>query len=56
MVLNELMNLRRNKMSSTPLMMENPVRGPMLPPMRLSCGSILLVLSLSMLSKVAVSK
>ena len=49
-------DLKRKKMISIPLMMENPVRSPMVPPMRLSWASILIFLSLSMSSKVAVSK
>ena len=49
-------NLKRKKMISTPLMMENPVRSPMVPPIRLSWASVLIFLSLSILSKVAVSK
>ena len=49
-------NLRRKNMISTPLMMENPVRSPMVPPMRLNWASVLIFLSLSTLSKVAVSK
>ena len=49
-------NLKRKKMISTPLMMEKPVRSPMVPPMRLSWASVLIFLSLSMSSKVAVSK
>ena len=49
-------HLKRKKMISTPLMMEKPVRSPMVPPMRLSWASVLIFLSLSMLSKVAVSK
>ena len=49
-------NLKMKKMISMPLMMENPVRRPMVPPMRLSWASILIFLSLSMSSKVAVSK
>ena len=49
-------DLRRKKTISTPLMMENPVRSPMVPPMRLSWASVLIFLSLSMSSKVAVSK
>ena len=36
-------------MISTPLMMENPVRSPMVPPMRLSWASVLIFLSLSTL-------
>ena len=56
MKLVKLINLKRKKMISTPLMMENPVRSPMVPPMRLSWASILIFLSLSMSSKVAVSK
>ena len=51
-----LMELRKKKTTSTPLMMEKPVRNPMVPPMRLSWASTLIFLSLSMLSKVAVSK
>ena len=50
------LNLKRKKMISTPLMMEKPVRSPMVPPMRLSWASVLIFLSLSMSSKVAVSK
>jgi len=38
-----------------PLMIENPVRRPMVPPIRLSWASVLIFLSLLMLSKVAVS-
>ena len=49
-------NLKRKKIISTPLMMENPVRSPMVPPMRLSWASILIFLSFSISSKVAVSK
>ena len=49
-------DLKRKKMISTPLMMEKPVRSPMVPPMRLSWASVLIFLSLSMSSKVAVSK
>ena len=49
-------HLKRNKMTSMPLMIENPVRRPMVPPMRLSWASVLIFLSLSMSSKVAVSK
>ena len=49
-------DLKMKKMISTPLMMEKPVRSPMVPPMRLSCASVLIFLSLSILSKVAVSK
>ena len=49
-------DLKRKKMISMPLMMENPVRRPMVPPMRLSWASVLIFFSLSMLSKVAVSK
>ena len=49
-------NLKIKKMISIPLMMEKPVRSPMVPPMRLSWPSILIFLSLSMSSKVAVSK
>ena len=41
---------------SMPLMMENPDRSPMVPPIRLSWASVLILLSLSILSKVAVSK
>ena len=52
----KLINLKRKKTISTPLMMENPVRSPMVPPMRLSWASVLIFLSLSMSSKVAVSK
>ena len=48
--------LKIKKMISMPLMMENPVRSPMVPPIRLSCASVLIFLSLSMSSKVAVSK
>ena len=48
--------LRRKKTTSAPLIMENPVRSPMVPPMRLSWASVLIFLSLSMSSKVAVSK
>ena len=44
------------KTISTPLMIENPVRRPIVPPMRLSCASTLTFLSRLMLSKVAVSK
>ena len=47
-------NLKIKKMISMPLMMENPVRSPMVPPMRLSWASVLIFLSLSMSSKVAV--
>ena len=43
-------------MISMPLMMENPVSSPMVPPIRLSWASVLIFLSLSMSSKVAVSK
>ena len=50
------LHLKRKKMISMPLMMENPVRRPMVPPIRLSWASYLIFLSLSMLSKVAVSK
>ena len=49
-------DLKMKKMISTPLMMEKPVRSPMVPPMRLSWASVLIFLSLSMSSKVAVSK
>ena len=49
-------HLKKKKMISTPLMMEKPVRSPMVPPMRLSWASVLIFLSLSMSSKVAVSK
>ena len=56
MKLVKLTNLRRKKMISTPLMMENPVRSPMVSPIRLNWASALIFLSLSMLSKVAVSK
>ena len=49
-------DLKRKKTISTPLMMEKPVRSPMVPPMRLSWASVLIFLSLSMSSKVAVSK
>ena len=49
-------DLMRKKTISTPLMMEKPVRSPMVPPMRLNWASVLIFLSLSMLSKVAVSK
>ena len=49
-------NLKRKKRISTPLMMENPVRSPIVPPIRLNWAPILIFLSLSMLSKVAVSK
>ena len=48
-------DLRRKKIISTPLMMENPVRSPIVPPMRLSWASVLIFLSLSISSKVAVS-
>ena len=54
-VCEQQINLKRKKMISMPLMMENPVRSPMVPPMRLSWASVLIFLSLSMLSKVAVS-
>ena len=49
-------DLKIKKMISMPLMIENPVRRPMVPPMRLSWASVLIFLSLSMSSKVAVSK
>ena len=49
-------NLKIKKMISMPLMTENPVRSPMVPPMRLSWASVLIFLSFSMSSKVAVSK
>ena len=49
-------DLKRKKMISTPLIMEKPVRSPMVPPIRLSWASVLIFLSLSMSSKVAVSK
>ena len=49
-------DLKRKKTISMPLMMENPLRSPMVPPMRLSWASVLIFLSLSMSSKVAVSK
>ena len=49
-------NLKIKKMISMPLIMENPVRSPMVPPMRLSWASVLIFSSLSMSSKVAVSK
>ena len=49
-------DLMRKKTISTPLMMEKPVRSPMVPPMRLSWASVLIFLSLSMSSKVAVVK
>ena len=52
----DVINLKRKKMISTPLMMENPVSSPMVPPIRLSWASILIFLSFSMSSKVAVSK
>ena len=48
--------LKRKNIISTPLIMEKPVRSPMVPPMRLSWASVLIFLSLSMSSKVAVSK
>ena len=51
-----LTNLKIKKMISTPLMIENPLKSPMVPPMRLSWASVLIFSSLSMLSKVAVSK
>ena len=35
-ILKELTSLKRKKMISIPLMMENPDRSPMVPPMRLS--------------------
>ena len=41
---------------STPLMIENPVRRPNVPPMRLNWASNLIFLSLSISSKEAVSK
>ena len=50
------MNLKRKKTISIPLMIENPVRSPMVPPTRLSWASVLIFLSLSTSSKVAVSK
>ena len=49
-------NLIRKKTISIPLMIEKPVRSPMVPPMRLSWASVLIFLSLSMSSKVAVLK
>ena len=49
-------HLKIKKIISMPLMMENPVRRPMVPPMRLSWASVLIFLSFSILSKVAVSK
>ena len=48
--------LMRKKTISTPLMIEKPVMSLMVPPMRLSWASVLIFLSLSMSSKVAVSK
>ena len=49
-------NLKRKKIISMPLMMEKPVRSPMVPPMRLSWASNLIFLSLSISSKEALSK
>ena len=49
-------DLKRKKTISMPLMMENPEKSPIVPPMRLSWASVLIFLSLSMSSKVAVSK
>ena len=49
-------DLRRKKIISMPLIMEKPVRSPMVPPMRLSWASVLIFLSLLMSSKVAVLK
>ena len=51
-----MVNLTRKKMISMPLMMENPVRSPMVPPTRPSWASNLTAWSRSILSKVAVSK
>ena len=53
---NDAKNFRMKKTTSTPLMMENPVKSPIVPPMRLICASNLSLWSFSMLSKVAVSK
>ena len=41
-ILKELTSLKRNKMISMPLMMEKPLRSPMVPPMRLSWASVLI--------------
>ena len=49
-------DLIKKKTISTPLMIEKPVRSPMVPPMRLSWASVLIFLSLSMSSNVAVPK
>ena len=49
-------NLKKKKTISTPLMIENPVRSPIVPPMRLNWASVFIFLSRSMSSKVAVSK
>ena len=57
LMLNQLLyHLKKKKIISMPLMMENPVRSPMVPPMRLSCASNLIFWSRSISSKVAVSK
>ena len=56
LALNDVKNFRMKKTTSTPLMMENPVKSPIVPPMRLICASNLSLWSLSILSKVAVSK
>ena len=49
-------DLKRKKTIPTPLVIEKPVRSPMLPPMRFSWTSVLIFLSLSISSKVAVPK
>ena len=50
------MNLKRKKIISMPLIIENPVKSPMVPPMRLIAVAKLTFASLSISSKVAVSK
>ena len=56
LVLKDANNLIKKKKSSIPLIIENPVRSPMVPPIRLSCPSNLIFVSRSISSNVAVSK
>ena len=56
LMLKDLTSLIRKKTISMPLIIENPVRSPMVPPTRLNWASNLIFWSRPISSKVAVSK